>query len=155
MKTIAGLVLGVSILIGAAFLTRATRAEDTPAPVAAQIVETKELMKILFDPQYVLLRDNLRTPPEGRQALRELYLASFTLAELHNLLFSREGHEYMASEEWRTMASTGRAEARRVGEAVKAKDYEGMKSGYTALIESCNACHRRFQEPADLVEVKP
>ena len=134
---------------------RVTRAENTSEPEAAQVVETKELMKILFEPQYVLLRDNLKTPPEGRQQLRQVYLAAFTMAELHNLLFTRQGQEYMESGEWRAMAAAGRAEAIRVGEAVKAKDYEGMKAGYAALIQSCNACHNRFQEPNALVEVKP
>jgi len=121
--------------------------EAAPEPVASekQIIDNIELMELLFDPYYVDLRNSLKKAPEGRKEWRRVYIATYSLAEITNLLISREGEDYMATPEWNTLALESRAAIEEVGAAVRKLDYELTKSRYIAFIETCNNCHSAFE----------
>jgi hypothetical protein len=130
------------------------RAEADSAPEPKQVIDNDELMKLLFDPLYVDLRNGLREEPEGRQEWRRLYIAAYSLAEITNLLFSREGEDYMATPEWDVLVLEARDATEAVGEGIRAMDYELTKANYMSLIETCNKCHTTF-EPDNATLVEP
>ena len=128
-----------------------------------QILSTAELMKQLMDPIYEDLKDAIEFPPERRKAWRALYIAAFNLAEVNNLLFSREPEDgddeekkaYLTTPEWIeesieavdllvTMAESVRAQA----------DYDVLKANYMAVMNNCNQCHHQF-EPDEIDEIMP
>lgn len=113
--------------------------------VEKQVIDNVELMELLFDPYYVDLRNSLKTPPEGRKEWRRVYIATYRLAEVTNLLFSRDGEDYMKTPEWKALALESRNAIEEVGEAVRKLDYDLTKSRYIAYIETCNNCHSAFE----------
>lgn len=123
--------------------------EDAPR----QALNNDEVMKFFFDPYYIDLKNALKEKPVGKKGWRAAYVSSFRLAEAHNLLFCREGEDYMGTPRWNVLSVVGRNAATAVGEAVKELDYEKAKVEYLALIESCNICHQRFEleEPTEVL----
>lgn len=123
------------------------------ADAAKPIIKNKELMKLLFDPYYVDLRRALREEPDGRTGWRRAYIAIFRLAEVTNLLYSRGDKDYMLTGEWRQMVTDSRDAAAATGQAVLKRDYPLARQRYERLIQSCNACHQKF-EPTGATEVQ-
>jgi len=111
----------------------------------SQVIKNREVMKLFFDPYYVDLRRAAREEPQGRSDWRSLYVAAFRLSEVSNLLYFRSDKPYMNSAEWRRMATETRDRAAAVGQAVTKLDYPLVKKRYVHLIESCNACHEKFE----------
>jgi len=110
-------------------------------------------MELLFDPFYVDLRNSLKKAPEKRKDWRRVYIAAYSIAELTNLLFSREGEDYMATPEWKKLALESRTAIEEVGAAIRDLDYELTRSRYIAFIETCNNCHSAFElEEPTIVE---
>lgn len=157
--SVLGVVIAASVILGLAIWQRfppvAAKGEivpDADADGPTQIIGNDELMKLLFDTNYVLLRKNLEEEPRDR-AWRQVYIGAYTLAEVTNLLYSREDEEYMLTDEWRDLVKIGRKAAIDVGEAVKLQDYDLTLKNYLVLIETCNACHEKFElEKPTLVE---
>ena len=65
---------------------------DLDANVPVQIIDNDELMKLLFDTNYVLIRNGLSKEPQGKK-WRLPYIGAAGLAEVTNLLFSRKDEE--------------------------------------------------------------
>lgn len=133
--------------------TSAAAAPQQPATTGPkQIIKNEELMKLLFDPYYVDLRKAILEEPEGRAGWRQAYIAIFRLSEVTNLLYSREGKDYMGTDEWNEMATHSRDAAEAVGAAVLKLDYERVRKCYERLIQTCNDCHQKFEpeKPTDV-----
>lgn len=134
------------LLFLAGCVTAPVGAAGTDGPV--QVLETPELMKILVDPIYEDLKDWIEVPPEGRKAWRGLYVASFSLAEVTNLMYSRTGEDYTENAEWTRLVTDARDVTIRLAESVREQAaYETLKKNYLAVVESCNVCHEVF--PSD------
>ncbi len=119
-----------------------------------QIVKTEELMKLLFDPSYLQLKESIQQKPAKREDWRAIYAAAYRLSEVTNLLLFREGKDYMQTEQWEQLSLQSRNAAVAVGDAVKKLNYEAIRQEYSKLIDTCNQCHRKF-EPEDPTEVEP
>lgn len=128
-----------------------------------QILSTAELMKQLMDPIYEDLKDAIEFPPERRKAWRALYIAAFNLAEVNNLLFSREPEAgddeekkaYLTTPEWIEESIEAVDLLVTMAESVRAQsEYEVMKANYMAVMNNCNQCHRQF-EPDEIDEIMP
>lgn len=134
-------------------LAQAPPAAPSPDPTEKQVIDNVELMELFFDPYYVDLRNSLKTAPEGRKEWRQVYIATYRLAEATNLLFSREGEDYMATPEWHRLALESRTAIEAVGQAVRKLDYDLTKSRYINYIKTCNNCHSAFElEEPTIVE---
>jgi len=124
-----------------------------------QIVETVELMDLFLKPAYAELQQAMAHPPADRRDWATIYQKAVRLAELENLLFFRN-HEDVRKPEWLQTSARARQAAADVAAAallglrtVKAENYEGVRTKYNAVAETCNACHRTFAR--DAVTVKP
>ena len=83
-------------------------------------MKNQELMKFLFEPFTVDLKRGVQIEPENRQEWQSLYVATFRLGEAMNLLYFREGKDYMKTAEWRQMVTDSRQAALDVGAIVPA-----------------------------------
>ena len=130
---------------------------ESPPHYEKQIITTAELMKQLMDPMYEVLKDAIEVPPEKRKAWRELYIASFNLAEVNNLLFSREDEkkEYLSTQKWIDESIEAVDLLVKLAESVREQsEYDVMKANFMAVMNNCNQCHREF-EPGEIDEVNP
>lgn len=130
-------------------------AEDhEPGPVA--ILETEELMKLLVDPTFESLKDAIEEPPEARRDWRSLYIAAFNLAEINNLYFLRNDHDYMKTPEWAEYAAKARDEVADLAKTVTERpEYAELKNKFMVVMESCNECHAKFAADEDVDEIEP
>lgn len=133
------------------------RAEDggaTEVTGPTQVMETKEMMKIMMDPVWEDIRDLTEKAPEGRRDWRFLYIATFSLAEQHNLLFNRTDREYMATDDWRALSIEGLEASIALADSVREQDFDAILANKERTLQSCNACHERF-EPGEAPEIRP
>ncbi len=133
-------------------------AELEPTPhYEKQIINTAELMKQLMDPIYEELKDAIEVPPEKRKAWQRLYIASFNLAEVNNLLFSRvdKKKEYLSTQEWIDESIEAVDLLVTLAESIRGQgEYDVLKKNFMAVVNNCNQCHRVF-EPGEIDEIVP
>lgn len=122
-----------------------------------QIINTAELMKLLMDPMFEELKDAIEKPPEGRKMWRQLYITSFNLAEVNNLLFSREPEkkkEYIGTQLWIDESIEAVDLLTKLAESVREQsEYDVLKANFTAVLNNCNQCHRVFEDEDEIDEV--
>ncbi len=163
MRRVLGLVLAVGVIVTVVLifspgatgpvLAQSSPVAPTPDSSEKQVIDNVEVMELFFDPYYVDLRNSLKTAPEGRKEWRRVYIATYRLAEATNLLFSRQGEDYMATPEWNQLALESRTAIEAVGEAVRKLDYDLTKTRYIDYIKTCNNCHSAFElEEPTIVE---
>jgi uncharacterized membrane protein len=125
---------------------------DSDAAGAVPISGTDELMETLFEPLIEELRLSLVVEPKGRRALKAVYNPAAAIAETHNLLFSRDDEDYMATPEWTVLSIAGRDASTAVADAVMGQDYPGTKAAFVTLVKTCNECHVQFDDSIDTVD---
>ncbi len=122
-----------------------------------QIINTAELMKLLMDPMFEELKDAIASPPEGRKAWRQLYITSFNLAEVNNLLFSREPEkkkEYIGTDHWVEESIEAVELLTTLAVSVREQsDYALLKKNFNAVLKNCNQCHVEFEGEDEIDEV--
>lgn len=133
----AALVIGVSTM----------HAQDAPAASGegVAVLDTYTLMELLFAPPQEKLKELMATEPADRRAWNTVKDQVGMLAEVSNLVSLRDELDYEKTEEWDQLAAKSREAAVALLEPVKAADYSASMEKYIALIESCNACHTRFE----------
>jgi hypothetical protein len=139
-------------------LVLAEEEEDFSEPVQStqiQVVTTAELMKLLVDPEYELLKNAVETPPEKRKQWRELYIRAFNIAEMTNLNFSRHDEDYMKTDKWQEQCKIAQDLCIKFAESVRARsDFAIIKENYLAVQRNCNNCHNEFV-PDDVDPIDP
>lgn len=121
--------------------------------LSSPLVDCAEVMQIFFEIQYESLRTTLWKEPQRRAEFKVIYNSVFELAEAHNLLFSRSDEEYMFTQAWVDLTIKGRSASLTLGESVKNRDYEAMKTNFVALGNSCNVCHEKFIPDEDPISI--
>ncbi len=137
-------------------MVEAAELESSP-PYERQIITTAELMKQMMDPMYEELKDAIEFPPVKRKAWRQLYITSFNLAEMNNLLFSREDDkkEYLSSQKWIDESLEAVELLVTLAESIRGQaEYDVLTKNYLAVMNNCNQCHREF-EPGEVDEIEP
>ncbi len=121
-----------------------------------QILSTAEVMKLIVDPQYELVKDAIENPPEKRKEWRALYIAVFPLAEMRNLMYSRmDEPDYQSKPEWIEAIDKSMNIMLTFARSVRERaDYEILKKNYLAVVASCNDCHNLF-EPGEIDKIEP
>ncbi len=118
-------------------------AQDSRGPIP--LVETHEVMELFFENEFETLKAFMQKEPTKRSEWKGIFNGANELAEAHNLLFFRDDEEYMETDEWITLTVAGRDSTLAVATSVKARDFSVIKSKYSAMVKSCNACHEEFQ----------
>lgn len=121
----------------------AIEAQDAPAAEPKAVVDSYELMELLFEHPYAEMKEIAASNPEAgnREAWKGMYDKANTLAEVSNLLFFRNAEDYEKTPEWKTMTAATRDAAVEVAAAVRSKDIAAVNGKIEALRVSCNACH--------------
>lgn len=116
------------------------RTTDTP-----EIVEDSmhEFMEYVFQPTYKRLKVTMAAKPTGNAGWKAMKSDALILAESCNLLFPRTPDEGAA--DWKKFSAESRSNGADLYQAARAKDFEKATGAYRLMLESCNACHRQFE----------
>lgn len=123
-------------------------ANPSPAvPVdEAEIVEDSmhEFMEYVFQPTYRRLKVSMANEPADKNGWKAIKSDSLILAESCNLLFARTPDEDGA--DWNKHAVASRLNGAALYKSAGAKDFAKATAAYKSMLESCNACHRQFED---------
>lgn len=159
MKPLTGLLF--SAVLSAAIVVNVGRNDPTAADSAANsgstdgdvvVVEESmhEFMEYVFQPTYRRLKQSMAAAPADNAGWKAIKADSLTLAESCNLLFSRKPDEQGA--DWVQHAIASRTHGAELYKAAKTKDFDGATTSYKAMLESCNACHRQFENGKHILQ---
>lgn len=102
-----------------------------------------EFMEYVFQPTYKRLKVTMATKPENNSGWKAMKSDALILTESCNLLFPRTPDENGA--DWKKHSVASRTNGAELYKAARAKDFDKATGAYKAMLESCNACHRQFE----------
>lgn len=140
------------LVAGAAVLLTYSAANANPSlakPVVSEDVvavedSMHEFMEYVFQPTYLRLKQSMAAAPADNKGWKAIKSDSLILAESCNLLYSRKPEEKAA--DWIKHATASKDNGAKLYAAAKAKDFAAATESYKAMLESCNSCHRQFEE---------
>lgn len=116
------------------------RAEDSPLVIEDSM---HEFMEYVFQPTYKRLKVTMATQPENNTGWKAMKSDSLILAESCNLLFPRTPNKDGA--DWKKYSADSRTHGADLYQAARAKDFDKATGAYRLMLNSCNACHRQFE----------
>ncbi|MGB7344723.1 MAG: hypothetical protein WBD20_10940 [Pirellulaceae bacterium] len=142
--------LGFAFIATCHFLTATTDADDKHEPKSdvghTAIVEDSmhEFMEYVFQPTYKRLKVSMASQPADNAGWKAIKSDSLILAESCNLLFARAPEENV--DDWNKHSVDSREAGAKLYKAAGAKQFDAASSAYRSMLESCNACHRKFEK---------
>ena len=121
--------------------------EDGPQPVEESM---HEFMEYVFQPAYLRLKQAMATAPADNKGWKALKSDSLILAESCNLLFDRAPDDKAA--DWKAHAKAAREKGGQLYAAAKAKDFTAAGAAWKSMLESCNGCHRQFEDGKHILQ---
>lgn len=121
--------------------------EDGPQAVEESM---HEFMEYVFQPAYLRLKQAMATAPADNKGWKALKSDSLILAESCNLLFDRAPDEHGA--DWKSHAKSAREQGAKLYAAAKAKDFAAAGGAWKSMLESCNSCHRQFENGKHILQ---
>lgn len=159
MKRIVGyLCLAATGFLGFVSVTQSTSASVGYSPVITagngEVVPVEdsmhEFMEYVFQPTYLRLKQSMAAAPADNKGWKAIKSDSLILAESCNLLYSRTPEEH--GEDWTKHATNSKAHGAALYGAAKAKDFEAATSAYKTMLDSCNACHKQFEDGKHILQ---
>jgi len=140
-----GSVCAVAFGLSFAVPLPATSRQPLPAEDVVPVEDSMhEFMEYVFQPTYLRLKQSMTAAPADNKGWKAIKSDSLILAESCNLLFSRKPADN--AEDWIKHAKSSKELGAKLYSAAKAKDFAGATESYKAMLESCNACHRQFED---------
>ena len=102
-----------------------------------------EFMEYVFQPTYLRLKQSMTAAPADNKGWKAIKSDSLILAESCNLLYSRTPKDH--AEDWVKHATAAKADGAKLYGAAKAKDFDAATAAYKTMLDSCNACHKQFE----------
>lgn len=120
--------------------------DEKPAEDGPMIVEDSmhEFMEYVFQPTYKRLKVTMAAKPENNAGWKAIKSDALILTESCNLLFPRTPDEDGA--DWKKHTVASRTNGAKLYKAAGAKDFDKATDAYKTMLESCNACHRQFED---------
>lgn len=143
---VAGLAITLSLPPQASAYVRSIP-EDGVQPVEDSM---HEFMEYVFQPAYLRLKAAMAAAPADNKGWKALKSDSLILAESCNLLFGRAPEDKAA--DWKSHAKAAREKGGQLYAAAKAKDFAATGSAWKSMLESCNACHKQFEDGKHILQ---
>jgi hypothetical protein len=119
---------------------------------AVPVVDTHELMELLFEHGIEDLKAAVAEEPTGRKGWSTIYKSANSMAEVTNLLYIRSDEDYTSSEDWKNLTTASREAGVEVAAAAAKQDFALVTTKYNAFVKSCNACHEKFVDDPPIIE---
>jgi hypothetical protein len=159
MKQIVGsLCLAVLGVCGFAAITQSTSVSAGYSPLVTAVdgevvpVEDSmhEFMEYVFQPTYLRLKASMAAAPADNKGWKAIKSDALILAESCNLLYGRAPKEH--GEDWVQHATASKTHGAALYKAAKAKDFDASTTAYKTMLESCNACHKQFENGKHILQ---
>lgn len=121
--------------------------EDGVQPVEDSM---HEFMEYVFQPAYLRLKQSLATAPADNKGWKAVKSDALILAESCNLLFGRAPED--KASDWKAHAKAAREKGGQLYAAAKAKDFTAAGTAWKAMLESCNGCHKQFEDGKHILQ---
>jgi hypothetical protein len=115
--------------------------EKAPVPVDTSM---HDFMEGVFQGPYKRLKTAMAEEPKDNAGWKAIRSEALILAEGGNLLLLRKPAK--DAEEWVKYSVATRDAGAELFKAAKAKDFAASKKAYKAMLNHCNACHKKFDE---------
>ena len=140
---------GIALVANESFLSRTATAEKAAAVAESPKFEPvdksmHEFMEYVFQPTYKRLKVAMAKQPTGRTGWKSIKADSMILAEGGNLLLMRTPKKGGA--DWNKLSVAVRDLGGKFYRAAKKRDYISARTHYVAMLNSCNACHKKFAD---------
>jgi hypothetical protein len=109
-----------------------------------------EFMEYVFQPAYLRLKQAMTAAPADNKGWKAIKSDSLILAESCNLLFGRAPEDNAA--DWKAHAKAAREKGGQLYAAAKAKDFTAAGTAWKSMLESCNSCHRQFEDGRHILQ---
>jgi len=113
----------------------------SPVPVDTN---RHDFMEGVFQGPYRRLKTSMAAEPKDNAGLKAIRSEALILAEGGNLLLIRKPTK--DTDEWVKYSVASRDAGAELFKAAKAKDFAASKKAYEAMLNHCNACHKKFDE---------
>ena len=113
----------------------------SPVPVDTNM---HDFMEGVFQGPYRRLKVSMAAEPKDNAGWKAIRSDALILAEGGNLLLLRKPAK--DAEEWVKYSVASRDAGAELFKAAKAKDLAASKKAYEAMLNHCNACHKKFDE---------
>ncbi len=156
MKWIVGLSACVVAALGVVSSSHVFAQEAAPAAPAggtAPVMDTHRLMSVFADPVMDEIKEASKEAPATPKGWRVLQDKGMAVAEIAVLTMMREG-EHEATPEWDQLSEVMKKAGIALSDAAAKKDFPGVQAQVTAIIASCNTCHKKY-EPETAPEILP
>jgi hypothetical protein len=139
--------MSVSYAAAPAAVTTALAADGDIVPVEDSM---HEFMEYVFQPTYRRLKQTLAAAPADNAGWKAVKSDALILAESCNLLYSRKPAEH--GEDWVKHATASRSGGAALYQAARAKDFAAATTAWKSMLESCNACHKQFENGKHILQ---
>ncbi|MFN8709630.1 MAG: hypothetical protein ACK526_01620 [Planctomyces sp.] len=136
---------GSAPAVSAVLLSSAADSEVVPVEDSMH-----EFMEYVFQPTYKRLKVSMATAPADNAGWKNIKSDSLILAESCNLLYGRKPTEH--GEDWVKHATDSRTGGAALYKAARAKDFAAATTAWKGMLESCNACHRQFEDGKHILQ---
>lgn len=114
-----------------------------PQPALEPILNSHQLMEAFFEKVHESLSDTMKAEPQDARGWKTIRSGANSIAELSNLVLIRK--EYDDLKTWYDMTTAMKSIALELAKAAEEKNFATASDRYKALVESCNACHKKFE----------
>jgi len=123
------------------------------ASPTAPVMDTAKLMKVFADPTMETIKGAIKEAPATPKGWRVIQDQGEAIAEIANLTMMREG-DHEKAPEWDQLADAMKKAGIALADSASKKDFADVQAKVTAVIASCNECHKKF-EPDTAPEILP
>ncbi|MFA6241646.1 MAG: hypothetical protein WC655_12000 [Candidatus Hydrogenedentales bacterium] len=157
MRTVvlrSGLVaIAVAFSIAGGYAVSGVHAQEAAAqPALEPVMKTGPMMEAFFEDIQKGLSAGMKAEPQDAKGWKAIKNHANSLAELANLVMIRK--EYDDLKTWYDFTTTMKTTALEVAKSAEEKNFAQATDRYKVLIESCNACHKKFEpETGPVIEL--
>ena len=119
--------------------TEPAKATTKPVPVSMH-----DFMEGVFQSPYKRLKTAMAAEPKDAAGWKAIRSDALILAEGGNLLLMRLPEK--DANLWTKHSVDSRDAGAELVKAAKEKDFQGAKKAYEAMLNHCNACHKKFED---------
>jgi hypothetical protein len=124
------------------------------SPIDGEVVPVEdsmhEFMEYVFQPTYLRLKQSMAAAPADNKGWKAVKSDALILAESCNLLYGRAPKEH--GEDWVKHATASKEHGAKLYGAARAKDFEAATSAWKTMLDSCNACHKQFENGKHILQ---
>ncbi|MBX7258508.1 MAG: cytochrome c [Candidatus Hydrogenedentes bacterium] len=154
IRVLGMVVLAAVMSVAGGYAVSGVHAQDAavPQPALEPAMKTGQMMEAFFEGVHESLSAEMKAEPQTPKGWKTIKSSASAFAELSNLVMIHKEYDDMKT--WYEMATVMKTTALDLAKAADEKNFAQATEKYKALVESCNACHKKFEpETGPVIEL--